>query len=73
MTTNAIIVFILYFYMYFLESKSLLIFIRDTVFIKVVFIYFNVILLYLIEFVFIHIYSIGSGFLLFNTCNYKIY
>ena len=71
LTTNAIIIFILYFYMYSMESKYLLVFIRNNVCIELDLFILNYILIVFIETVFIHIYWIGSNFLLFNTCIYK--
>ena len=78
LTTNAIIIFIVYFYMYLLKSLYLLEFIvvyillKWNVFLHIVF------LLYLLElylfsfisgfYIFVYIYWVGSNFLLFNTC-----
>ena len=79
LTTNAIIIFIMYLYMYLLEFIVVSIFIQleciysiciSTVFIGIVFIQFCFCFIY----IFIHIYWVGSNFLFFSQymC-YKIY
>ena len=54
-----------------LESKYLLVFIVANIFLGADCIYFNCISTVFIEIVFIHIYWIGSIFVLFNTCIIK--
>ena len=74
LTTNAIfifIVFVLYLYTYLLESQYLLVFLVASIFPGVDCIYLNCISTVYIGKVFIHIYLIGSIFLLFNTCIIK--
>ena len=72
LTTNVIIIFIMYLYMYLLKSLE---FIVVYVCIEVECIYFNCISTVFIEHVFIHIFLniswIGSTFLFFNTCTIK--
>ena len=74
LTANAIIIFIMYLYMYLLKSLSLLEFITVYIFIEVESIYFKFCFycIYLWTlYIFIHIYWVGSNFLLFNTCTIK--
>ena len=76
-TTNAIIVFILYLYMYLLKSVYLLEFFVVYIFIEVECIYSTCIstvfldIYVFIFYIFTHIYWVGSSFLLFNTCAIK--
>ena len=79
LTTHAIIIFIMYLYLYLLKSLYLLEFIMVYVCVEVDCIYSNCISTVIIGLVFIadyicilfiftHIYGTGSNFLLFNTC-----
>ena len=73
LTTNAIIVFILYLYLYLLKSLYLLKFIVVYIFIEVECIYLNYVFYcnYWTCICGIYIYWVGSNFLLFNTCTIK--
>ena len=85
LTTNTIIIFIIYLNMYLLKSLYLLEFIVVSIFIQlesinsilnvfiqlVFLLYLLNIYMYLFLYVFIHIYWVGSYFLLFNTCTIK--
>ena len=76
LTTNAIIIFIMYLYMYLLKSLYLLVCIVVYIFIDVTCIYFNCISTVFIGHVFIYffIYLLFIGldlFSLFNTCAIK--
>ena len=80
LTTNAVIIFIVYLYMYLLKSLYLLEFIVVSTFIQLehIYIILNGISTVFIALVFICnlyvfyiIYRVGSNFLLFNTCAIK--
>ena len=81
LTTNAIIIFIMYFYMYLLKSLYFLEFIVVYIFIRMECIYSNCfstvfignVFIQFYFWFFIYIYWIRSSLLLFNTCTYKIY